>query len=171
MNNSNRIWSDEVVPWICDMSMTVPLIFLLNWNIEISVDGDWCCHLVGSYNSARWKSVSKGWVERYSKRLTVDCHQKAGWEFHQKRWNDCIKEMEWHFGESWWLCSSEWIDDANGSLILANVGFGRCSNVLTVDLSRSAEGRSHQKRWKWLHQEYVNCWNKAGWWFVAESWK
>ena len=85
--------------------------------------------------------------------------------------SDSIKGMEWHFGESWWLCSSEWIDDANESLILANVGLGRCSNGLTVDFYRSAEREFHQKRWKWLHQEYVNWCYKAEWWFMVTSWK
>ena len=143
--------------------------------IDVSLElehGDWCCHSVGSDISARWKSVSKNDGKRDIQRdWQLIVTRKLDESFIRRDESDCIREMDWHFGERWWLCSSEWIDDANESLILANVGLGRCSNGLTVDLCRSVEWEFHQKRSKWLSQENVNWWNKAGWWFMVESWK
>ena len=139
------------------------------WLVE---KDSWWCHLVGSDISARWKSVSKTIGGEIFKEIdswlsSKDWMRVSSEEMKliaSERWNDI-------FSESWWLCSSEWIDDANESLILANVGLGRCSNGLTVDCCRSVEREFLQKRSKWLHQEYVNWWKKAGWWFMAESWK
>ena len=166
MNDANRIWGNDVVPWICDMSMTVSLMFLLSWNMVIGVVIWLEVITVRDRRVSQkdgWRDIQRDWQLIITRRLDES--------FIERDESVSIKEMEWHFGESWWLCSSEWIDDANESLILANVGFGRCSNGLTVDLCRSAEREFHQKRSKWLYQEYVNWWDKAEWWFMVTSWK
>ena len=134
------------------------------WWLVLSFSWKWYqCEMEECLKNDWWRNIQRDWQLIITRRwMRVSSEEMK--VIASKRWNDI-------FSESWWLCSSEWIDDANESLILANVGFGRCSNGLTVDLCRSAERELHQKRWKWWHQEYVNWWNKAGWWFMAESWK